>query len=44
MDYLLLGYIVALFSWAAFEHPVCRHWAVVVALFPLVRPIVCAPG
>jgi hypothetical protein len=42
--YLLLGYIVALFSWAAFECTVHRHQAVIVALFPLVRPIVCIPG
>jgi hypothetical protein len=40
----LLGYIVAPFSWAAFERPVCCHRAVVVPLFLLVRPIVCVSG
>ncbi len=40
----LLGYIVGLFSWAAFERPICCHWAVTVALFRLVQPIVCVPG
>jgi hypothetical protein len=41
---IFVGLLVALFSWAAFECPVHCHWAVIVALFHLVRPIVCIPG